>query len=256
VQTDYEGEGTPGLHPYFASRSGAHDVIDMVRAARHLNLDISDRWIAMGHSEGGTVALFVAVTARSWAPDLHLLGAVAYAPGSDIPDFFGETSVSRQPTPLLPLLGMMIEGIASTDPRVDLKTVLSPKGLALLPSLQSSCGALLMQSPAWTDIPPADIFQPDARSSTLMQDFIANEPLTWRLQGPVLIEQGTSDMTVPYENSVVLRSVLCRNGSQLELDTVQGATHGSVMSLSSDHVSTWISDRLTGKPFAGNCPTS
>ncbi|HET9393546.1 MAG TPA: lipase family protein [Candidatus Rubrimentiphilum sp.] len=256
VQTDYEGIGTPGVHPYFASGSGAHDVIDIVRAARHLNPDIGDRWIAMGHSEGGTVALYAAVTGRSWAPELHLLGVVAYAPGSDISDFFGETSVSTQPTTMLPLLGMMIAGIASTDPHVDLKTVLTPKGMALLPSLQSECDVALMSSAAWTSIPPADIFQPNARSSALMQDFIANEPLTWHLEGPVLVEQGTNDMVVPYQNSVVLRSVLCRNGSRLELDAVQGATHGSVMALSSDSVSAWISDRLAGKPASGNCPAS
>jgi len=254
VQTDYEGEGTPGLHPYFASISGAHDVIDIVRAARHLNPDISDRWIAMGHSEGATIALFVATTARSWAPELRLLGAIAYAPGSDIPDFFGETSVSRQPTPLLPLLGMMIEGIASTDPRVDLKNVLSPKGLALLPSLQSDCIGALMNSPAWTSIPPAEIFGPGALSGPLVQDFIKNEPSDLHLQAPVLIEQGTSDMTVPYQDSDNLRASLCRNGSHLELDAVQGGTHGSVMPLSYDRVSTWISDRLAGKPASENCP--
>lgn len=106
VQTDYEGEGTPGIHPYFSGVSGAHDVTDIVRAARHLYPGIGDRWIAMGHSEGGTVAMFAAATANSWAPELHLLGAVAYAPGSDIPDFFGQMTVSRQPTPMLPLLGM------------------------------------------------------------------------------------------------------------------------------------------------------
>ena len=139
MQTDYEGEGTPGLHPYFAGRSGAHDVIDVVRAARHIDPSLSDRWFAMGHSEGGSVALFVAATANSWAPELKFLGAVAYAPGSDIPDFFGRMTVSREPTAELPLLGMMIEGIASTDPRVDLKDVLSPKGLALLPLLQTDC---------------------------------------------------------------------------------------------------------------------
>jgi len=132
VQTDYEGEGTPGVHPYFAGLSGAHDVIDIVRAAKHLNPALSDRWFAMGHSEGGSVVLFAAATANSWAPGLHLLGAVAYAPASDIPDFFGMTSASKYPSTVLPMLAMMVEGIASTDSHVDLRTVLSAKGLALL----------------------------------------------------------------------------------------------------------------------------
>lgn len=254
MQTDYEGEGTPGLHPYFAGRSGAHDVIDVVRAARHIDPSLSDRWFAMGHSEGGSVALFVAATANSWAPELKFLGAVAYAPGSDIPDFFGRMTVSREPTAELPLLGMMIEGIASTDPRVDLKDVLSPKGLALLPLLQTDCIDPLMNSSDWTKIPPADIFQPGARSNRLMQDFFANEPSLQSIQAPVLIEQGTSDTMVPYQGSASLRLSLCGTGSHPELDGVQSGTHESVMALSLDHVSAWIADRLAGKPALGNCP--
>jgi alpha-beta hydrolase superfamily lysophospholipase len=254
VQTDYEGEGTPGLHPYFAGVSGAHDVIDLVRAAKHLNPNLSDRWFALGHSEGGSVVLFVAATANSWAPELHLLGAIAYAPASDIPDFFGQMTVSREPTGELPLLGMMLEGIASTDPRVDLKDVLSPKGLALLPLLQSDCVGALMKSSAWTTVPPADIFAPNARSSTLMQDFFANEPSHLRVQAPLLIEQGTSDTMVPYEGSASLRLSLCENGSHPELDAVNGGTHDSAMALSYDHASAWIADRLKGAPASVNCP--
>ncbi len=253
LQTDYEGEGTPGVHPYFAGVSGAHDVIDIVRAARHLNPALSDRWFAMGHSEGGSVALFVAATANSWAPELHLLGAVAYAPGSDIPDFFGMMSVSKYPSTLLPLLAMMIEGIASTDPRVDLKTVLSAKGLALLPSLQTDCAGTLMGSAAWS-IPPADFFAPDARSGPLMQDFIANEPSRLHMQVPLLIEQGTSDTIVPYDDSASLRLSLCGNGSPPELDAVKGGTHDSAMPLSYAHASAWLADRLKGTPASGNCP--
>ena len=255
VQTDYEGEGTPGVHPYFAGVSGAHDAIDIVRAARHLNPALSDRWIAMGHSEGGSVALFVAATAKSWAPELHLLGVVAYAPGVDIPDFFGMMSVSKYPSQLLPLLAMMVEGIASTDSRVDLKTVLSAKGMALLPSLQTECAGTLMGSPAWS-IPPADMFQANVVSSVLMQDFVANEPSRVNVQVPVLIEQGTADTLVPYDSSASLRLSLCGNGAHPELDAVQGGTHDSAMDLSYAHASAWIADRLSGKPALGNCPPS
>ena len=254
VQTDYEGEGTPGVHPYFAGVSGAHDTIDIVRAARHLSSNLSDRWFAMGHSEGGSVTLFVAATANSWAPELHLLGAVAYAPGIDIPDFFGEMSVSKSPSTLLPMLAMMVQGIASTDPRVDLKTVLSAKGMVLLLSLQTACAGTLMNSPAWNSIPPADIFQPNVVSSRLMQDFVANEPSRLRVQVPTLIEQGTADSLVPYEGTASLQASLCANGAHSELNAVTGATHDSVLPLSSDRVSAWLSDRLAGKAVVGNCP--
>jgi pimeloyl-ACP methyl ester carboxylesterase len=251
AQTDYEGEGTPGIHPYFAGVSGSHDVIDIVRAARHLFPSVGDRWIAMGHSEGGAVALFAASLANSWAPELHLLGAVAYAPAGDIPDFFGETSVSQQPTGALPLLMMMVQGIASVDPKVDLKDVLTAKGLAMLPSLQSACAGTLMNSPAWNSVPPASLFTANARSGVLMQDFFANEPANLHLRAPVLIVQGTLDELVPYQGSVGLRNTLCGNGGSVQFAGVQGGTHDSAMRLSYDRVAAWVADRLSGKPAAG-----
>jgi pimeloyl-ACP methyl ester carboxylesterase len=254
VQTDYEGEATPGVHPYFAGISGAHDTIDIVRAARHLFPSLSDRWVVMGHSEGGTVSLFTASLANSWAPELHLLGAVAYAPGTDIPDFFGMTSVSKAPSSVLPLLAMMVQGIASTDPRVDLKTVLTAKGLALLPSLQSACAGTLMNSAAWTTIAPADFFQPNMGSSLLMQDFIANEPSRLRVQVPTLVVQGSADALVSYQGSAALQASLCANGGHAELDGVQGATHDSVLAASYDRVSAWIADRFKGVTASGSCP--
>lgn len=253
MQTDYEGEGTPGVHPYFAGVSGAHDTIDIVRAARHLYPALSDRWVAMGHSEGGTVALFTASLANAWAPELHLLGAIAYAPGTDIPDFFGETAVSKYPSSVLPLLAMMVAGIASTDPRVDLNSVLTPKGMALLPSLQTACAGALMLSPAWR-VPPADIFQPNVASSLLMQDFVANEPSRLRVQVPTLIVQGTNDMLVSYQGAASLEASLCANGAHAQLNPVAGATHDSVLALSYERVSAWIAERLAGNPANGNCP--
>lgn len=256
AQTDYEGEGTPGVHPYFVGVAGTHDVTDIVRAARHLFPSVSDRWIAMGHSEGGTVALSAASLAPAWAPELHLLGAIAYAPASDIADFFGETSVSQQPTQSLPLLLMMVEGIASADPHVDLNSVLTPKGLALLPQLQSTCAGNLMESAAWNNVVPASLFTPGARSGRLMQDFFANEPANLHLRVPVLIVQGMNDTLVSYQASTSLQGLLCSNGSRLQLDGMQGATHDSVMRLSYDAVVSWLADRLAGRPAPANCPAT
>ncbi len=253
AQTDYEGEGTPGLHPYFANIGGAHDTIDIVRAARALNPQIGNGWIVMGHSEGGAVALFAASNAPSWAPELQLLGAVSYAPGSDITDALGYVMTSRQPMRTLPLPMMMIEGIASTDPAVDLNRILSPRGLALLPQLQSECVGELMNSPAWNAIPPASLFQPNAPVDRLLHDFSKNEPLNLPIRVPLLLEQGTDDQIVSPATTEALRSNLCANGVQVELDTIEGANHGSVMPRSFERVKEWVSQRFAGVGQTQNC---
>ena len=254
AQTDYEGEGTPGLHPYFANAGGAHDTIDIVRAARALDPQIGNRWIAMGHSEGGAVALFAAALAPSWAPDLHVLGVVSYAPGSDITDALGYIMTSSRPTRTLPLGMMMVEGIASTDPGVDLKRILSPRGLELLPQLQSACIDDLMKSPQWNAIPPASLFLPDAPIERLLHDFARNEPLNLPIHVPVRFEQGTADTIVSPGTTQALRSNLCANGVQAELDTIAGANHGTVLARSWTAVKDWVARRFAGASEpAGGC---
>ena len=41
VRTDYEGLGTPGVHPYLVGRSEGRSVLDAVRAARALDPRLS-----------------------------------------------------------------------------------------------------------------------------------------------------------------------------------------------------------------------
>jgi len=254
AQTDYEGEGTPGVHPYFANAGGAHDTIDIVRAARALDSHIGDRWIVMGHSEGGAVALFAAALAPAWAPDLHLLGAVSYAPGSDITDTLGYIMTSRQPMRTLPFGIMMVAGIASTDPQVDLSRILSPRGLALLPQLQTTCIDDLMDSPAWNAVPPASLFVPNAPIDRLLHDFAKNEPLNLPIHVPLLLEQGTADQIVSPVTTSALRSNLCASGVQVEMDTLNGANHGTVMPRSWDRVKPWAAQLFAGTgPQAKNC---
>jgi pimeloyl-ACP methyl ester carboxylesterase len=240
AQTDYEGEGTPGVHPYFANVAGAHDTIDIVRAARALYTQISNRWIVMGHSEGGTVALFAASVAPSWAPGLRLLGAVSYAPASDITDALGYAMTHAQPTRTLALVMMMVQGIASTDPAIDLHRILSAKGMALLPQLQTFCAGNLMDSPAWNAIAPSSLFQPDAPMDRLIHDFASNEPLNLPIHVPLLLEQGDQDELVSPSLTQALHSNLRGNGVNVQLDMVDGANHDTVLARSFDRVKAWL----------------
>jgi dipeptidyl aminopeptidase/acylaminoacyl peptidase len=81
VQTDYQGLGTPGGHPYVDGISEANTVTDIVQAARDVDPHIGTQWVAIGHSQGGQAALFTAQDAQRGDPELELLGAVSIAPG-------------------------------------------------------------------------------------------------------------------------------------------------------------------------------
>ena len=81
VSSDYEGLGTPGIHPYLVGESQARGSLDIVRAASQLGIvDGIDEVAVWGRSQGGQSALFAAEIAPTWAPDLEVAGVIAAAP--------------------------------------------------------------------------------------------------------------------------------------------------------------------------------
>jgi alpha-beta hydrolase superfamily lysophospholipase len=85
---DYQGLGGPGAqgsyHPYLDSTTAGNNLIDAVRAARRLVPDTSERWVALGMSQGGQAAWAADELADSYGSDLKLLGAVSLSPIADI----------------------------------------------------------------------------------------------------------------------------------------------------------------------------
>ncbi len=81
---DYQGLGAPGVHPYLDAKTAGLNMIDAVRALRHTFPDVSNRWAAVGGSQGGAAAWAADEQAASYAPELDLVGAVAFAPPADV----------------------------------------------------------------------------------------------------------------------------------------------------------------------------
>ncbi len=89
VATDYEGLGTPGVHPYLVGESEAYSVLDGLRALARLSDDAVDPGclgrdvVLLGHSQGGQATLFAQQHAASYGmgDGMRLRGAVAWAPG-------------------------------------------------------------------------------------------------------------------------------------------------------------------------------
>src|SRR6201992_2445024 len=83
--TDYPGLGTPETHPYLVGDSEAEAVIDSVRVASNMpGAGGGKRFVVWGHSQGGQAALFTGLIAKSYAPELELLGVAAAAPATDL----------------------------------------------------------------------------------------------------------------------------------------------------------------------------
>ena len=85
VATDYAGLGTPGTQRYLSGNDEANDVVDSVRAVRHVvGARAGKDWVAWGASYGGHAVLWTTSQSSVLAPDLRLDGAAVAAPVADL----------------------------------------------------------------------------------------------------------------------------------------------------------------------------
>ncbi|MDC4714796.1 alpha/beta hydrolase [Acinetobacter baumannii] len=82
IAPDYEGLGTPGVHPYLNLSSEAKSALAAVKAAKeHYGAQLKGDWMSIGQSQGGHASLGTAEFANT---DASYKGAVAGAPASSL----------------------------------------------------------------------------------------------------------------------------------------------------------------------------
>jgi pimeloyl-ACP methyl ester carboxylesterase len=227
VRTDYEGLGTPGIHPYLIGASEARSAVDIIRAARQLNAKIGKTWIAAGHSQGGQAALFTAALGPKLAPELRLRGVAAFAPASHIGQLVNLAGSVKTPGGSLSGTGsLFISGAAAGSKDVDLQTLLTPDAYALLPQVEEQCLAQLSEASSWGGLAPANLLSTTADRTALNRVLAENDPSSLTFKVPVLLLQGTSDAAVFESFTKDLYGVLKRKpGTKIAYKTFKGAGH-------------------------------
>lgn len=253
VQTDYEGQGTPGVHPYLVGVAEARDTIDMVRAARQLEPHLGTRWVAMGHSQGGHAVLFTSALAPAWAPELQLLGGVAEAPGAYVSPFIASLAKGTTPTPSFAFGALFVRAAAAADPSVKLDQIFAPGALALVPQLADRCSGALYRADSWGGLVPAASFRSDAVLGPLLRFAAQNDAGLLKPAVPLFIAQGSADTTVPQASSDAVDKQLCAGGATIRYDVYQGLTHRPVVPAALDDALEWIGARFAGRPAPSNC---
>jgi pimeloyl-ACP methyl ester carboxylesterase len=247
--TDYEGLGTPGVHPYIVGESEGRGVVDIVRAARHLSFaHASNRFVVWGHSQGGHAALFANQIAPTWAPELHLLGTAAAAPATELPLlgvlFQGQADQT--------LLMMAIDGFHAAYPDADLRAILTDEAISLMPKVTNSCSDFdVFKGKSYTDLIKSDPAKTPPWSDLALQ----NDPGHTRMDSPLLIIHGSSDTTIPAAASQLLFTRLCKLGQVVTRKVYDGQTHTTVVPTAFPDVKHWIDDRFAGKPAPSSCPS-
>ena len=246
VATDYEGLGTPGIHPYLVGESEANSVLDSVRALRDWGGDkFSDTFVALGVSQGGHAVLHAGQYWRDYAPELDLAGVVAVAPPSQFESI--ETSYE---TDLGKTFLMMIFGAyADAYDEVETSDILAPRGVELLEELEKRCIGSLSDIFAELDVRELQAVDDPLEVPGLREIARENDVNRRALPAPLLIVHGSDDNIVEYDRSARLCPQIIglpRQGPT-QMITFVGEDHYTISLASASDMADWIRDRFAGE---------
>jgi len=254
VATDYVGMGPVGeIHAYLSKAGEGNAVIDAVTAARGIpEAHAGDRWVSIGHSQGGHGALAAHELAAERAPELELVGTGALAPGAMLDRVYG----GMDPIVTAVLTMMATYSGASEHPDIDPADYLTPEALAASEVFETGC--LDEISEALVPVVAAGAFVADPRETEPARSLVlANDVGGVAVDGvPVLVASGTRDDRVVIDRVRDLFARMCDAGQVTELHVVEGADHGSIIPATGDLVTRWIEARLAGEAPTDSCATA
>jgi len=255
AETDYDGLGTPGIHPYLVGQSEGRSVLDAARAARHLvGPQASNKVVLFGHSQGGHAALFAGQEAKSYSPELHVAGLVSVAPVGSLTDLVPATPpttyVAGQPYAVLASIVW-----SQLYPDVQLSKVLTPAGESLRHLVDEKCIGDLIAATAGSSA--SQLFQPHWSQAPGMASAIArNSPGNAPIAVPILLVQGHQDEIVTPTSTNAIDERLCAQGDTVQYHIYLSHNHGSVTQEAEGDIVTWIRDRFAGGAPQSNCGTA
>ncbi|MEF2975894.1 alpha/beta fold hydrolase [Subtercola sp. YIM 133946] len=261
--TDYPGLGAPGPDSYLIGTTEGNSVLDAARAARQIaGAGAGSRLLLWGHSQGGHAALFAAQDARSYAPELNLLGVAVAAPATelgallkaDIGDVSGVTIGAYAFQAYANVYG-------PTTPGATLLSILTPAGAAATPAMNDLC--LLAQNSRLHEIATPLIGQYLAADPTTVEPWAsllaANTPGATAMPVPLYVAQGDTDTLVRPGDTADFARDQCALGAQVTYVSVAATGHGLVAFRAMDTVLPWFAhlDRGTPLPasFGAAAPT-
>lgn len=253
--TDYPGLGAPGPHPYLVGASEARAVIDSVRVAVTMpGAGGGKKFVVWGHSQGGHAALFTGIIAKTYAPELDLLGVAAAAPATDLATLMNEDidSVGGKNITAMTLWSWQRVFDAKMDRVVD------PRAMPAIDQLAQECieGPFDLRRRQLTEQPLEQYFLTTKHPSdiepwhTLLAE---NSPGALPPEIPVFLAQGTDDVIIHPEVTQAYAARLCKAGSKVRMLSMPNIGHGRAAQASTRDMLEWTSGRFAGKPAPDDC---
>ncbi|MBJ8496314.1 alpha/beta hydrolase family protein [Acinetobacter oleivorans] len=271
VAPDYEGLGTPGIHPFLNVKSEAFSITDAVVATRNYllqrNLLTSKKWLTVGHSQGGHAALSAAQYASR--AQLDYKGTVAVAPASNLGGILvdGEAQVANAPidikiatyAQLDTYTALVTAGIRNTQPSFDYGQVFTSQISGIAAQAENLCSGPLYEAfqkgmSNYADNNNGTLngytrTQPNFMAVPLVKTFLDkdSQPLQVKVTTPIIIYQGIADPTVPKLATDLLIFNATTLGTKINSYVTGNWDHNTAMSSNVDNIVGNVQTLLTAQ---------
>ncbi|SEH90973.1 Secretory lipase [Mycolicibacterium rutilum] len=251
--TDYAGLGTPGPHRYFDHRTAGYNVIDSVRALRHVFTGVSSRWAAFGASQGGAAAWSADEQAAGYAPELDLVGAAAIAPAADMSGLVDKALAGTMTIDQTRSLATTLEALARIHP--DLARDDYRRGaVAQYWDVLTACrGDVEDRRPeAEGAVRPGDLAPATPQAADRLRGYLRDWAVPQGpLSAPLFVAFGGRDASIDEQWTRDAIARACRIGGTVETQFQPGSDHHDIDVTAA---LAWLADRFADKPVSGGCP--
>lgn len=249
---DFQGLGAPGVHPYLDSRTAGLNMIDSVRALQRTFGDVSDRWAALGGSQGGGAVWAVGEQAGSYAPELLPSGVLALAPVADVAGLVDKAVDATLTNEQAAALVLIIESLARLHPDINRDDYRHGVAAQRWDTLIACSGAAVHDREAVIErLQPGDLTPTTPEAADRLRGYLQAWALPQQpLAAPLSVVYGGADeyIDAAWTTDAIARA--CALGGTVVWDFQPDNGHGDLEV--ADQLG-WLTERLQGLPAAGQC---
>ena len=256
VATDYQGLGTPGLHPYGLTRPLAYGVLDSIRAVGAAPVNVSRRAVVFGQSQGGRAAFATAVMAKDYAPDVEVVGVVAtgtpYASARAQGHSPELENARRSVVPTFAYNLLRLSTVALLDPSFVPADYLAERALPAFRASQDECLHAIEQRVVADGLTFNNSFK---RSPKAALDRVGREAAypTLKTDIPVFLGTGGKDRDVFVPGQQALVRDACQAGDRVEWHFYPALDHSGAVNGSLGDSIGFVRRAFAGEAIKGNC---
>jgi pimeloyl-ACP methyl ester carboxylesterase len=249
---DYQGLGLNNTyHPYLDSTTEGYNLIDSVRAARKLIPNTSDRWLAIGISQGGQAAWAANELSDTYGSGLKLLGSASMSPAADIVGFADAAASGDLTKDQQQLLVLVLNAFKNEHADFNLDDYRNGIVVQNWDTLLACQGPATAQRGGVTDQLTAEDLRPVSPAAVdTLRGYLQNASLPKvRAPQPMLVIYGGQDQLVPAPWTAAALQRACGLGDVIEIRFQPDSGHD----VDASGAFPWITDRFKGVPAINSC---